>query len=63
VRAFALAIAIGALVRTVPYALLGLGLGSGSIATLLVAAASIAFGGLGAALLVRRLNRSAAAGA
>ena len=60
-RAFAAAIAIGALLRTVPYALLGQGLASGSIATLLVAAASIAIGALAAAVLVRQVRRPAAA--
>lgn len=60
-RAFTGAIAIGALVRTVPYAVLGQGLASGSIATMLVAAGSIALGGLAAAVLVRQLRRAAAA--
>ena len=60
-RAFAGAIAIGALLRTVPYAVLGQGLASGSIATMLVAAGSIALGGLAAAVLVRQLRRPAAA--
>lgn len=59
-RAFAGAIAIGALLRTVPYAVLGQGLASGSIATMLVAAGSIALGGLAAAVLVRQLRRPAA---
>lgn len=59
-RAFAGAIAIGALLRTVPYAVLGQGLASGSIATMLVAAGSIAVGALVAAVLVRRLRRPAA---
>ena len=59
-RAFAAAIAVGALLRTVPYALLGQGLGSGSITTLLVAAASIALGTLAAAMLVRQIRRTAA---
>lgn len=63
VRAFAGAIAIGALVRTVPYALLGEGLGSGSILTVLVAAGSIALGGLTATVLVRQIRRSAVAAA
>jgi len=57
VRAFAGAIAIGALLRTVPYALLGEGLGSGSVLALLLAAGSIAIGGLAAALLVRQVRR------
>jgi uncharacterized membrane protein YdjX (TVP38/TMEM64 family) len=57
--AFAAAIAIGAILRTVPYAVLGQGLGSGSIATVLVAATSIALGGLAAAVLVRQIRRPA----
>jgi uncharacterized membrane protein YdjX (TVP38/TMEM64 family) len=59
-RAFAGAIAIGALLRTVPYALLGQGLGSGSLAALLVAAASIALSAVVAAVLVRQIRRPAA---
>jgi uncharacterized membrane protein YdjX (TVP38/TMEM64 family) len=62
-RTFAGAIAIGALVRTVPYALLGEGLGSGSLLTLFVAAGSIALSGLAAAFLIRLIRRPAAAGA
>ena len=61
--AFAAAIAIGALIRTVPYAMLGQGLRSGSIATLLIAAASIALGGLAAAILLRQIRRPAVTGA
>ena len=60
-RSFTGAIAIGALLRTVPYALLGQGLASGSTATMLAAGGSIALGGLAAALLVRQLRRTAAA--
>jgi hypothetical protein len=48
-------------VRTVPYALLGQGLGSGSIATLLVAVASVALGGLASTVLLRLLRRDMAA--
>jgi uncharacterized membrane protein YdjX (TVP38/TMEM64 family) len=55
---FAAAIAIGALLRTVPYAVLGQGLASGSITTILVAAASISLGGLGAGVLVRQIRRT-----
>jgi uncharacterized membrane protein YdjX (TVP38/TMEM64 family) len=62
-RAFAAAIAIGALLRTVPYAVLGQGLGSGSIATVLVAAGSIVLGALAAAVLVRQIRRPAGAAA
>jgi uncharacterized membrane protein YdjX (TVP38/TMEM64 family) len=61
--AFAAAIAIGALLRTVPYAVLGQGLGSGSAATVLVAAGSIVLGGLAATLLVRSVLRAAPAAA
>jgi uncharacterized membrane protein YdjX (TVP38/TMEM64 family) len=60
-RAFAAAIGVGALLRTVPYAVLGQGLASGSIATMLLAAGSIAAGGLAAALLVRSVRRAAPA--
>lgn len=56
-RAFAGAIAIGALLRTTPYALLGQGVGSGSLAALLVAGASIAVGAAAAAALLRRVRR------
>jgi uncharacterized membrane protein YdjX (TVP38/TMEM64 family) len=56
-RAFAAAIAVGALLRTVPYALLGSGLASGSTSTLLVAGGSIAFGGVAAAGLARHIRR------
>jgi len=60
---FAGAVAIGALLRTVPYALLGNGLGGGSTLAILVAGASIAVGALTAAVLVRRLLRPAVASA
>jgi hypothetical protein len=43
--------------RTVPYALLGDGLGSGSLLTTVVAAGSIVLSGLAAAVLVRRIRR------
>jgi uncharacterized membrane protein YdjX (TVP38/TMEM64 family) len=62
-RAFAGAIAVGALLRTVPYALLGDGLGSGSLLTTLVAAGSIALSGLAAAVLIRQIRGPAAASA
>jgi uncharacterized membrane protein YdjX (TVP38/TMEM64 family) len=58
-RAFAGAIAVGALLRTAPYAVLGHGLGSGSVATMAVAGASIALGGLGAAILFIQMRRRA----
>jgi uncharacterized membrane protein YdjX (TVP38/TMEM64 family) len=53
---FAAAIAIGALLRTTPYAVLGQGIAAGSPATVLLAAGSILLGGLAAALLFRRLR-------
>ena len=46
---------------TAPYAMLGQGIGSGSLAAILIAAASIAVGALTAAVLVRRLRTPAAA--
>ncbi len=52
--AFTAAIAIGALLRTTPYALLGGGLQTGSVAPLIAAAASVAIGAAGATLLLRR---------
>ena len=56
VRAFAPAIALGALLRTTPYALLGQGLASGSAVSIGIAAASIAIGGAGALVLARGLR-------
>ena len=55
-RAFAAAMAIGALLRTVPYAVLGTGLASGSPVTLAIAGSSIVLGGLAAAVLVRHIR-------
>src|SRR6188472_189540 len=52
-RAFTAAIAIGALLRTTPYALLGQGLATGSAAPLIATAASVVIGAGGAALLLR----------
>jgi uncharacterized membrane protein YdjX (TVP38/TMEM64 family) len=54
--AFTAAIAIGALVRTVPYALLGQGLASGSSLALLLAAVPVAIGGVGGIVLLRHLR-------
>ena len=62
-RAFASAIAIGAVLRTVPYAILGEGLSSGSITTILIAGGSAALGGVAAAVLLRQVRRSDAAAA
>ena len=53
--AFTAAIAIGALVRTAPYALLGDGLASGARASIVLAAASIAGGAAVALFVARRL--------
>jgi uncharacterized membrane protein YdjX (TVP38/TMEM64 family) len=61
VPAFCGAMAIGALLRTAPYAVLGDGVAGGSIVSIAVAAASIAVGGLTAGLIVRRLRRPALA--
>jgi uncharacterized membrane protein YdjX (TVP38/TMEM64 family) len=55
-RAFTAAIAIGALLRTTPYALLGEGVASGSALTIGIAAGSIAIGGAVALLLLRGLR-------
>jgi uncharacterized membrane protein YdjX (TVP38/TMEM64 family) len=60
VRPFTAAIAIGALLRTTPYALLGQGLGSGSLLTIAVACASIAVGAAGALLLARGMRTTIA---
>jgi uncharacterized membrane protein YdjX (TVP38/TMEM64 family) len=55
-RSFTAAIAIGALLRTTPYALLAPELASGSSATIMLGVASVAIGGAAAMLLVRRLR-------
>jgi uncharacterized membrane protein YdjX (TVP38/TMEM64 family) len=57
--AFAAAIAVGALLRTTPYALLGHGLTSGSVAASMLAAGSVAVGGAGAMVIVRQLRATA----
>ncbi|MFL5886876.1 MAG: TVP38/TMEM64 family protein [Thermoleophilaceae bacterium] len=57
VRHFAGAMAIGAAIRTAPYALLGAGMGAGSVAGVGIAVASIAVGGVAAALLALGLRR------
>ncbi len=62
-RAFAAAIAIGALLRTTPYALLGSGVAGGSLPMVIVAVASIGLGALGAAAIVRHARRAEAAAA
>jgi uncharacterized membrane protein YdjX (TVP38/TMEM64 family) len=56
--AFTAAIAIGALVRTAPYALLGQGLTTGSPLALTLALVPIAIGGAGGMLLMRHLRRA-----
>jgi uncharacterized membrane protein YdjX (TVP38/TMEM64 family) len=61
--AFIAAMAVAAPLRTVPYAVLGTGLAAGSILTLVVAAGSIALGGIASGLLVRHILRAAPAGA
>jgi uncharacterized membrane protein YdjX (TVP38/TMEM64 family) len=56
-RAFTTAIAIGALVRTAPYAVLGQGLASGSPLAVALAAVPVVIGGVGAIVLMRHLRR------
>jgi uncharacterized membrane protein YdjX (TVP38/TMEM64 family) len=63
VRGFTAAIAIGAALRTTPYALLGSGVATGSLTTVLIAVASIGVGGLGAAALFRHARRAESAAA
>ena len=58
-RAFTAAIAIGALLRTTPYALLGHGVASGSPLAIGIAAGSIAIGGVVALVLLRGLRAAA----
>jgi uncharacterized membrane protein YdjX (TVP38/TMEM64 family) len=55
-RPFTAAIAVGALLRTTPYALLGHSLASGSMVGIGIAAGSIAIGGAVALLLLRGLR-------
>jgi uncharacterized membrane protein YdjX (TVP38/TMEM64 family) len=55
---FTAAIAIGAILRTTPYVLLGQGLASGSTIPFIIAVASIAIGAGGAMLLLRQLRAS-----
>ena len=57
--AFTAAIAIGALLRTTPYALLGSGLATGSAVPLIAAAASAGIGAIGATLLLRQARAGA----
>jgi uncharacterized membrane protein YdjX (TVP38/TMEM64 family) len=57
--AFTAAIAIGALLRTTPYALLGDGLATGSAVPLIAAAASVVIGAGGATLLLRQARARA----
>jgi uncharacterized membrane protein YdjX (TVP38/TMEM64 family) len=62
-RPFAGAIAIGALLRTVPYAILGQGFGSGSTPTILIGAGTVALGAVTAGMLVRQIHRASATAA
>ena len=57
--AFTAAIAIGALLRTTPYALLGDGVATGSAVPLIAAASSVAIGAAGATLLLHRARARA----
>jgi uncharacterized membrane protein YdjX (TVP38/TMEM64 family) len=52
------AMAVAAPLRTVPYAVLGTGLASGSILTLLVAGGSIVLGAIASTVLVRHVLRA-----
>jgi uncharacterized membrane protein YdjX (TVP38/TMEM64 family) len=56
--AFTAAIAIGALVRTAPYAVLGQGLASGSPLAAALAVVPVAIGAAGGMVLVRRMRRA-----
>jgi hypothetical protein len=47
----------------VPYAILGQGLSSGSIKTILIAGGSVALGAVSAGMLMRQMRRVDAAGA
>jgi len=61
--AFIGAMAVAAPLRTVPYAVLGTGLASGSMLTLLVAGSSIVLGAIASIALARHIMRAAPAGA
>jgi uncharacterized membrane protein YdjX (TVP38/TMEM64 family) len=61
--AFVAAMAVAAPLRTVPYAVLGTAVASGSMATLVVAGGSIAIGAIASAVLVRHIVRASPAGA
>jgi uncharacterized membrane protein YdjX (TVP38/TMEM64 family) len=61
--AFVGAMAVAAPLRTVPYAVLGTAVGSGSIIALATAGGSIALGAVASAVLLRRVLRPARAGA
>jgi uncharacterized membrane protein YdjX (TVP38/TMEM64 family) len=56
---FTAAIAVGALLRTTPYVLLGHGLATGSVVPLVAAAASMVIGAGGAMLLLRQARAGA----
>ena len=60
---FIAAMAVAAPLRTVPYAVLGTGVASGSIPTLLFAGGSIVLGAIASAVLVRHLLRESPAAA
>jgi hypothetical protein len=55
--------AIAAPLRTVPYAVLGTAVASGSVLTLVIAGGSIAIGAVSSAVLVRHILRASPAGA
>lgn len=62
-RAFIGAMAVAAPLRTVPYAVLGTAVASGSLLTLVIAGSSIAIGAVASGALVRHILRASPAGA
>jgi uncharacterized membrane protein YdjX (TVP38/TMEM64 family) len=58
-RSFIAAMAVAAPLRTVPYAVLGTGLASGSMVTLAVAGGTIVIGAIASTVLVRHILRAA----
>jgi uncharacterized membrane protein YdjX (TVP38/TMEM64 family) len=62
VGSFIAAMVVAAPLRTVPYAVLGTGLASGSILTVVIAGGSIVLGAIASGVLLRRLVHAAPAG-
>jgi uncharacterized membrane protein YdjX (TVP38/TMEM64 family) len=61
-RSFVGAMAVAAPLRSVPYAVLGTAVGSGSIVTVVIAGGSVALGAIVSAVLVRHVRRAVRAG-